>query len=71
MYLLYICLEESGIDGLELTKIWLKRSFDELKNQDLDEGAGALPVPTPAAIVNEAFMSLLSWDENQLFPEVI
>lgn len=62
---------ESGIDGLELTKIWLKKSFDALKDQAAEEGATSPAMLTPAAIVNEAYVSLLSWDENQLFPEVI
>ncbi|VDI19778.1 Hypothetical predicted protein [Mytilus galloprovincialis] len=62
---------ESGIDGLELTKIWLKKSFDALKDQAAEEGATSPAMLTPAAIVNEAYVSLLSWDENQLFPETL
>lgn len=63
---------ESGIDGLELTKIWLKKSYDELRdNAADDEGATSCPILTPASIVNEAYVSLLSWDESQLFPETL
>jgi hypothetical protein len=57
---------------LELTRIWLKRSYDELRDTlSEEEGASSSPILTPAAIVNEGYVSLLSWDENQLFPEVI
>lgn len=63
---------ESGIDGLELTRIWLKRSYDELRDTlSEEEGASSSPILTPAAIVNEGYVSLLSWDENQLFPETL
>jgi hypothetical protein len=51
-------------------KLIIKRSYDELRDTlSEEEGASSSPILTPAAIVNEGYVSLLSWDENQLFPK--
>jgi len=60
---LLLCLTEAGIDPLELTRLWLGRSFDKLNNCP-----GAMA--TPAAVMNCAYMELLEWDINRLYPEV-
>jgi hypothetical protein len=65
---------EIGMDGVEMTKIWLKRSFEKLQSEVTAESQGACasaPQMTPASILNTAYIELLNWDENlQLYPEV-
>ncbi|XP_041352522.1 T-complex protein 11-like protein 1 [Gigantopelta aegis] len=65
--------EENGIDGLQYTKMWLKRNFEKLYHQEQTSIAGASGSnATPASIMNEAYMELLQWDqEKQLFPETL
>ena len=63
---------ESNIDGLELTKLWLSRSFEKLR-PDGESAAGGATEPnqaTPAAILNGAYMEILQWDDSHIFPEV-
>lgn len=62
-----------GIDGLELTKLWLKRSFEKLSDStdsSPTEGATSSSMVSPASILNEAYAELLNWDDKQIFPEV-
>jgi len=63
---------ESGIDSLELTRQWLGRSFERLKQAEsvLPGGAEQAHIATPAAILNGAYMEVLEWDTSRLFPEV-
>ncbi|XP_060072843.1 T-complex protein 11-like protein 1 [Ylistrum balloti] len=64
--------QEAGVDGLEMTKLWLKRSFDALTDQaDTDQQAGATPSLTPASVLNEAYTELLNWDRQRLYPETL
>lgn len=67
--------QESNIDGLELTKQWLSRSFEKL-SEDGNTAAGeatatASNQPTPAAILNGAYMEILQWDDSHIFPETL
>ena len=65
-------VSESGIDGLELTKLWLSRSFERLRPEDntSTEGAAEVNQATPATILNGAYMEILQWDDSHIFPEV-
>ena len=65
-------VSESGIDGLELTKLWLSRSFERLspENNTSTEGAAEANQATPATILNGAYMEILQWDDSHIFPEV-
>ncbi|KAJ8315429.1 hypothetical protein KUTeg_007579 [Tegillarca granosa] len=63
-----------GIDGLEFTKQWLKRSFEKLSDitePSATEGASSSSMGSPASILNEAYVELLNWDDNQIFPETL
>lgn len=68
MYFLFF--SEVGIDGLEFTKAWLKRSHDKITDVNAVEEAMALPLATPAAIMNEAYIELLDFEEKNVIPEV-
>ena len=63
---------ESNIDGLELTKLWLSRSFENLTGdgESASGGATASNQATPAAILNGAYMEILQWEDSHIFPEV-
>nr|XP_022291172.1 T-complex protein 11-like protein 1 [Crassostrea virginica]XP_022291173.1 T-complex protein 11-like protein 1 [Crassostrea virginica] len=63
--------QEAGIDGLEFTKAWLKRSHDKITDVNAVEEAMALPLATPAAIMNEAYIELLNWDDKNVIPETL
>ncbi|KAJ8311036.1 hypothetical protein KUTeg_011420, partial [Tegillarca granosa] len=66
--------EGLGIDGLEFTKQWLKRSFEKLSDitePSATEGASSSSMGSPASILNEAYVELLNWDDNQIFPETL
>ncbi|KAL3884124.1 hypothetical protein ACJMK2_030346 [Sinanodonta woodiana] len=66
--------KEVGVDGLEFTKEWLKRSFERLQHeagQTPLEGATQNAPVTPAAVMNGAYMELLNWDENNVYPETL
>jgi len=68
-------------DGLLHTRLWLKSALDAAQNASAAsasadvavEGAAAaaMPPPTPAAILIDAFVSLLFWDDTQPFPETL
>ncbi|XP_052277357.1 T-complex protein 11-like protein 1 isoform X2 [Dreissena polymorpha] len=64
---------ESGIDSLELTRQWIDRSLERLSTQEdvLAGGASVVAMPTPAVILNGAYMELLEWDLSRLFPETL
>ncbi|KAK2185731.1 hypothetical protein NP493_225g03047 [Ridgeia piscesae] len=67
--------EENGIDGLQFAKAWLERAFlkynaDAAETASSQNASATTSSPaTPAAILNTAYMELLDWDENQVFPE--
>lgn len=65
--------QESGVDGLELTKLWLSRSFDKLRPGGVTptDGTSEVNQATPAAILNGAYMEILLWDDSQIFPETL
>ncbi|KAL5010966.1 hypothetical protein ScPMuIL_013271 [Solemya velum] len=65
--------EDHNVDGLQFTKSWLHRNFQNLKKREAEAFAeGAAPVlATPAAIMNEAYMEVLDWDEGEVFPETL
>ncbi|GFR76357.1 T-complex protein 11-like protein 1 [Elysia marginata] len=64
-----------SIDGLQYTKIWLKRIFENLQSntqmQPNEAGASASPVFTPANIMTEAFLEVLEWPDPKNFPETL
>ena len=72
----YATLAENGIDGLQFAKAWLERAFlkynaDAAETASSQNASATTSSPaTPAAILNTAYMELLDWDENQVFPEV-
>nr|KAG5711122.1 hypothetical protein BaRGS_004766 [Batillaria attramentaria] len=82
--------EENGTDGLECTRLWLKRNFERLLAEENTANdlapTSSSPPPltsfpsssssssgpskaTPAAILNEAYMDTLNWDQSQIYPE--
>lgn len=67
---IFFSFSEVGIDGLEFTKAWLKRSHDKITDVNAVEEAMALPLATPAAIMNEAYIELLDFEEKNVIPEV-
>ncbi|XP_050390427.2 T-complex protein 11-like protein 1 [Patella vulgata] len=65
--------KENNLDGLQFAKVWLKNSHDKLKRLEDEVNTGtATPVlmATPQAIMNEAYMELLQWNNNNPFPEM-
>ncbi|KAK7503280.1 hypothetical protein BaRGS_00005545 [Batillaria attramentaria] len=84
--------EENGTDGLECTRLWLKRNFERLLAEENTANdlapTSSSPPPltsfpsssssssgpskaTPAAILNEAYMDTLNWDQSQIYPETL
>lgn len=66
--------QETRADGLELTKLWLSRSFEKLHpgGETSSEGASnTTSQVTPAAILNGAYMEILLWDDSHIFPETL
>lgn len=56
----------AGIDGLAITKSWIRDAFENLHN--------ALPTAvqsTPNNILREAYLALLTWPATHELPEVI
>jgi hypothetical protein len=63
-------LKETGIDGLEATRKWLRRAHTRIKS---DETIGSFKYEsgtTPSSIANEAFMEIFVWKSEYTFPEV-
>jgi hypothetical protein len=50
----------------------LARSLENLKSRPVapEEEVSQPNMPTPAAILNGAYMELLQWDTSRIFPEV-
>ncbi|XP_013395437.1 T-complex protein 11-like protein 1 [Lingula anatina] len=71
--------QEAGTNGLEFTSAWLERSVDKLEklqekaSQSAEAEATATPPTyvTPARIINEAYMELLEWRDETVFPETL
>ena len=62
------------MDGLECTKSWIDRSALRLAAlaEKQEEGASAAKSTlTYADIMHNAFLELLEWPANLLFPEVL
>lgn len=57
-----------GVDGLELTRLWIEQSFKRLEKECMKSGAAS--TITPRDVLNEAYMDLLYWNERDPFPEV-
>ena len=62
--------KETGIDGLEATKLWLQRAFNRIKDNEALGQFKHESGPTASATVNEAFMEMLVWNCEHPFPEV-
>jgi hypothetical protein len=62
--------KETGIDGLEGTKLWLKRAFARINENQAIGHFKHESGPTASAIVNEAFMEMFVWNCEHPFPEV-
>lgn len=65
--------QENNLDGLQYTRDWLARGADKLMYPDSpQEGAAAAgPQPTPVAILNNAYLELLQWEETKSYPETL
>jgi hypothetical protein len=62
---------ETGIDGLEATKVWLKRAYSRIKEKKTIGDFKYESGPTASSITNEAYMEILVWTAELTFPEVI
>ena len=78
---------ENGVDGLQFTRSWLTRSAKRVKSRQrttessaADETASAAATSEASAsstgiaanaTLNAAFLELLQWDDDRVFPEVI
>ena len=59
------------MDGLEATKLWLARAKKRILD---DQTIGSFKYETgatPSAIVNEAFMEIFVWTNENVFPETL
>ncbi|CDS36847.1 t complex protein 11 protein 1 [Echinococcus multilocularis] len=62
--------ERAGIDGLAITREWIREAFETLQNQTSSDGAPLAP-PTPNNILREAYLALLVWQPTREFPETV
>ena len=78
---------ENGVDGLQFTRSWLISSIERIKTRQLTTESTAAAAKTSAAAsaetslpltsttanatLNAAFLELLQWDDDRIFPEVI
>jgi len=63
-----------GINALQYTEIWVKRSFDKLKQTPLatqTPGGSQALAPTPANILTQAYVEILEWSDPLNFPETL
>lgn len=63
--------KETGIDGLEFTKEWLDRARKRINEKRTIGSFKYESGATPSSIVNEAFMELLVWTSENIFPETL
>ncbi|XP_013772949.1 T-complex protein 11-like protein 1 [Limulus polyphemus] len=66
--------KELCVDGLEFTRQWLRRSFTKLQHESPAEfgdkaGASKVPVSSEHNVLITAYIELLEWDDNNVFPE--
>lgn len=57
---------EINIDGLSTTKQWLGTVYTELSTTSSDVSGNL----SPNIVLSRAYLNLLDWPENHLFPEV-
>ncbi len=62
---------EAGVDGLEATKLWLKRAYERIKTDKTICGFKYESGATPSSICNEAFMEIFVWRQELAFPETL
>jgi hypothetical protein len=62
--------KETGIDGLEATRLWLSRAKKRIVDGATIGGYKTESGPTASAIANEAFMEMFVWNCEHPFPEV-
>jgi hypothetical protein len=62
--------KETGLDGLEATRLWLGRASRRIKDEATIGGYRTESGLTASAIVNEAFMEMFVWNCEHPFPEV-
>ena len=62
--------KETGIDGLEATRLWLSRANQRIKSNETIGSYKYESGATASAIVNEAFMDMFVWNCEHPFPEV-
>ena len=81
------CCVENGVDGLQFTRSWLASSAERVKTRQLTTESTAASAEASAAAsaetsrpvtsttanatLNAAFLELLQWDDDRIFPEVI
>jgi hypothetical protein len=61
---------ETGIDGLEGTRLWLARAQKRIQDDAAIGGYKTDSGATASAIANEAFMEMFVWNCEHPFPEV-
>ncbi|VDK39034.1 unnamed protein product [Taenia asiatica] len=61
--------EKAGIDGLAITREWIREAFENLQNQTSSDAP--LAPPTPNNILREAYLALLVWQPTREFPETV
>ena len=67
----YLIFSENNMDGLQHVKEWILRHANKLQYTEGHEGSEPIaPPPTPAAVLNTAFLELLDWDTKYPYPEV-
>lgn len=83
MYRINVCYVENGVDGLKFTRSWLHSSAERVKSrqsttesEEVSAAASSETSPPAAgsfasATLNVAFLELLQWDDDRVFPEVI
>lgn len=64
---------ESGTDGLEFTRNWLRRNAQKVFTpSELPQASTstAAPKPTPNFLLNTAYLEVLDWNHENIYPEV-
>ncbi|KAK0044588.1 T-complex protein 11-like protein 1 [Biomphalaria pfeifferi] len=62
-----------GANPLKYTEVWLKRNFEKLvqsTGQNLTSSS-TTSTPTPANVLNEAYIEILEWSDPNNFPETL
>uniref|UniRef100_A0A2C9LLS0 Uncharacterized protein n=1 Tax=Biomphalaria glabrata TaxID=6526 RepID=A0A2C9LLS0_BIOGL len=62
-----------GVNPLKYTEVWLKRNFEKLvqsTGQNLTSSS-TTSTPTPATVLNEAYIEVLEWSDPNNFPETL